>query len=133
MGYDLHIERDEPITANEWRAAVAAAPALLRLSSGNPTATNPETGQVISMARTSLDAEVWFDADQTWQPVFHVFDDPGDDEEGDEPGLRISVSGRLYKRASVLAALRHLVHALAADVVGDEGEPYDLDDVAGSP
>ncbi len=118
MAYELHIERDEPINADEWRSAVQGLPTLLRLMPSDWTSTNPATRERISMVRNPLDTEVWFEAEQRWVPIFRVSDDDGQ--------LAISFRAELLNDTSLQPALRHLAQRLAANIVGDEGELYDL-------
>jgi hypothetical protein len=126
MGYALHIGRADEgaISEQDWRAAVAAVPAL-RFCDGTPlTTTNPRTGEKIAIGRRPTDVELRFpddapDADRAgrWIPVFWysvggrvTFKPPGDMDDPSDP---------------VRAAASSLARALDAVIRGDDGEEYD--------
>src|ERR1043166_3201179 len=71
MGYSIHIERDPPLTLAEWTAAVDQTTEV-RLDTRGCSATNPKTGEVVSIAGSDGDAEVSIEG--TWYPCFHWSD-----------------------------------------------------------
>jgi len=122
MAYDLHIERSggtaqPPISLPEWSAAVAETEGVRPASGEAQTATNPKTGEVISIAARAGDAEVFFPDNGEWHSVFRwrgksaVFNGrfkPGD---ASHPVWSVAVA---------------LASRLGAVICGDEGEVYDL-------
>jgi hypothetical protein len=113
MAYEIHIERPEPLTLAEWKAAVKQQKGL-RLDSAGASATNPKTGETISIGGT--DGDVAMRIDGKWIVVFHwrkdsvAFRAPSDFASPDSEIRQI--------------ALR-LAKSLNAKLVGDEGEEYD--------
>jgi len=117
MSYAIHIERDQPISIDEWSAAVRARTDV-RLSDAAVSAVNRQTGEVISVGRGPGAADVLVDdALVAWVPCFTwhqrgsiSFRAP---EDFDEPG------------GAVRSAAQSLAKALGARLVGDEGEEYE--------
>jgi len=69
MAYDLHINRAEAIPLPDWQladwqAAVSATEGVRLIAAQAHTLTNPQTGQVISLAKRDGDAEVYFPAEK---------------------------------------------------------------------
>jgi hypothetical protein len=127
VGYDLHIERmgadtesdPVPIPLPEWQAAISTTAGVRPAVEHAATATNPQTGDVISIELGEGAAEVFFPADAKWYPVFRwrrgsvVFSarfEPGD------------LSHPAWAAAVALAS------RLGAAIRGDEGEIYFPDD-----
>ena len=112
MGYALHIERKDPIELGEWQAAIEAMSAV-RLEESSISATNPGTGETISMPAQAGSASV--NVGGKWAPVFRwrkgkvSFDAPSNTTKADP----------------VMAAALALAGTLSASVYGDEGEVYD--------
>ena len=118
MAYDLHIERagEQPLTLNEWLAAVGATEGLRLFAAAARTVTNPQTGEVISIRASEGDAEVLFpDGERRsvfrWRGQSAVFAVRFDPTETSHPVWRAAVS---------------LATHLEAVIRGDEGEVYDF-------
>ena len=114
MSYDICIERDPPFDLAEWTRAIEATDGV-RLNAADVAATNPQTGEVISVGRQRGDADICIDA--AWYPCFRwresgsvVFKAPLDWEE---------------KHSVVRKVARVLVRRLRACLIGDGGEEYD--------
>lgn len=125
MGYDLHIERKtteqasgpSPISLEEWKAALALTEGVRPLSARDVRATNPKTGQVISIGTRDGDAEVFWADENAWRPAFSW------------GRGSIKFSGHLTpgdRAHPVWAAAVLLAARLGAVIRGDEGEVYDL-------
>lgn len=67
MAYELSIERDQPLTIDEWRTVVKMHP-LLRFGPINSAASNPKTGEVIVVTGTEGDASI--ELDGRWVSLF---------------------------------------------------------------
>jgi len=114
MGYDIHIERDPPVTLTEWKSAVAATNGV-RLDSSGARTTNPHTGEVISMRGADGDAQVFLDGE--WLPWFRWQADGG---------VTFPASSGWEDSGNPIRTLaRSLACRLNATLVGDEGETYD--------
>lgn len=118
MAYDLHIEREKPISLSEWRAAVSATDGVRLLTAQAHTITNPKTGEVVSIRARDGDAEVFFPADKKWYPVFRWRDGSAGFTPRFQPG---------DKSHPVWAASVSLARHLGATIRGDGGEVYDLE------
>ena len=115
MAYELHIERDSPILPDEWIAAVESSTGVRLAGAAEVEAQNPFTGERIALARSALDAEVLLGG--AWIRLFRF-------------GRRGAVSFRPSPRFDddedeLRRLVRRLAAALAARVVGDEGELYE--------
>ena len=132
MGYDLHIqragtERDggaSAISLADWKAALSATEGVRLLVGREVRATNPKTGDVVSISIRDGDAEVLW-AEGEWRPAFSW-------SRGS-----IKFSGHLTpgdRAHPVWAAAVRLATRLDAVICGDGGEIYDLETgaVAGS-
>ena len=113
MGYNIHIERDTPITLAEWKDVVCTT-AGVRLSAAGAFATNPRTGEVIAIPGADGDAE--FNLAGSWIPCFRW-----------QSG---SISFRANRGFSdpqdvLRCTARILAEKLNARMIGDEGERYD--------
>jgi hypothetical protein len=125
MAYELHIERlplnDQgkatAIPLGDWKAAVLATEGVRLCPPGANTITNPKTGEIISIPRRDGDAEVYFPAERTWQPVFRWFIGAAHVNDRFEPG---------DSSHPVWAAAVGLASQLGAVIRGDDGERYDL-------
>ena len=81
MGYELHLRRDDgPIPESQWRHAVEAVDGVRITRTTARTATNPSTGQRISIGVNPLSAEFYFpdnyeepDLRGRWLPIFNYF------------------------------------------------------------
>src|SRR3954451_18905137 len=79
MAYYLHIERagDDPdfearaIPLQEWRAAVQATKGVRLFATQAHTATNPQTGEIISVRANADDVEVYFADDDRWHAAIY--------------------------------------------------------------
>lgn len=110
------LEAKEPITLEQWTAAVAAVDGV-RIDSEPCEATNPKTGEVISLQSCPGDAAVFFPERGTWHKVFLL----------SKSGLvRFSApSGWVDDHSSPLRAVAlALASTLQAKVVDEEGEAY---------
>jgi hypothetical protein len=120
MGYDLHIERTAPtaISLEEWKEALSATKGVRPLADRAVRATNPKTGEAISIATRDGDAEVFWADEGNWRPAFSW-------HRGS-----IKFSGHLTPgdRAHPVWATAVLLAArLGAVIRGDDGEVYDLE------
>lgn len=118
MPYEIHIERPSnedavrPISLDEWTSAVQKTDGV-RLDGNVVSATNPHTGEVITMGGFPGAAEV--NTDGTWILVFRW------------SGGRVSFNGLpSFSEATdpVRLVALQLAKELDATVVGDEGESY---------
>jgi hypothetical protein len=115
MAYDLHLEREPAITLSEWESAVSRV-GDVRLGSGGSTIVNPKSGDVIAVGGVEGDAEV--NAGGGWHSFFRW-----------QPSGSISFPYTEDLNAadsSVRRIVADLASILDAQVVGDEGESYDL-------
>ena len=102
MPYNVHIERDDPITLGEWWAVVDADPTMERVERLEQT--NPNSGEIISITASGM---------ARYKPLGAIF--------------RWSSSGRITSALRTddhLSKLRALAAVLKGRVVGDEGENY---------
>lgn len=115
MAYELHIQRrSHELTIAEWQTAVIQLDGV-RLVSNDSSATNPSTGEVISMANHAGAAEILLESGE-WV-TFFLF-------------VRGQISFRATATIGVASDPAHIVAAklaiaLRAEIVGDEGETYD--------
>lgn len=114
MAYEVHIERDPPILPDEWRAAVEAFSEIRLAPSAEVEAQNPLTGEQIVLAGSGLDAEVLLAG--TWTRIFRF---------GRRGSVSLRPSPRFDEEDELRRLVRRLAAALAARVVGDEGELYE--------
>jgi hypothetical protein len=113
VGYEIHIDRDPPISLDEWKKGVASFPNL-RLNSSPTVATNPNTGETITM--NERDGCVAILIGDEWRKVFRFFD-------GCVNFYARVVDLKNLDDPTAKAAFE-LAHILEAKVVGDEGEEY---------
>lgn len=126
MGYSLYIERsNSPIPTEEWKAAVESTEGLRLASKEAETATNPKTGETISIKMEPCDVELYLpDADQWVMAIMWAgnrgsgsFNSRGvsaatDYGDIDDPGWK---------------SISSLARTLGALIRGEEGEIYDLE------
>jgi hypothetical protein len=67
VSYSIFIEREDPISIDEWSAAVGAR-SDVRLSDAPVTGVNPQTGARIEIARRPGDADILIGG--VWEPCF---------------------------------------------------------------
>ncbi|GAA6136947.1 hypothetical protein NBRC116583_06940 [Arenicella sp. 4NH20-0111] len=122
MGYALHIERDEPISIEEWELAVLSIEGI-KLDSEPTQAINPSTGQCISISGNPGDIAVLFESggfldfgkNSSWEKCIYfsqgkgTFNATEDIENSNNPVHRAAAS---------------LAKKLSAKIVVDEGEIY---------
>jgi hypothetical protein len=111
MAYELSIERDQPLTIDEWRAAVEAHP-LLRFGSSDSAASNPKTSEVIVVRGAECDASI--ELDGRWISLFRW-------RKG-----RVTFSARAIESTGdpISKVAFELAKKLGAVVRGEEGETY---------
>jgi hypothetical protein len=111
MAYELSIERDQPLTIDEWRTAVEIHP-LLRFGPIDSVASNPRTGEVIVVRSAEGDASI--ELDGRWTSMFRW-------RKG-----RVTFTARAIESASdpVSKVAFELAKNLGAVVRGEEGETY---------
>ncbi|RED49978.1 hypothetical protein [Aestuariispira insulae] len=73
MGYSIHIELEngEPIDPNQWKQAVDRLEYVRIHAEAFVEATNPNTGEVIKMPLSGLDADVWNPGSNQWELVLY--------------------------------------------------------------
>ena len=114
VSYSIHIRRKKPIKIKEWLFAVEATRGL-RLDSKNISATNPNTGEVITIAGQHGDAHVFLEGE--WAPCF-LWRGEGDIAFKAGPGFD-------EPDAEFRRIVRELADRLGAQVVADKGEVYE--------
>jgi len=112
-GYFIHIERETPISLDEWQAVVSEEE-LVRISDKDVVGINPITKEEIKISMPEGSAEVYFLDSKEWLSVFTFgrtiyFNAPIEWEQKDT-----------YIRLLVF----RLAKKLNAKVIGDEGEEY---------
>ena len=125
MAYELHITKPElnehglsvPIPFEDWKSAVLATQGVRLCTSGTHTATNPKTGEIISILRRDGDAEVYFPGEQAWHAVFRWHAGSASFAVRFEPG---NLAHPVWATAAALAS------RLGVVIRGDGGEIYDL-------
>ena len=122
MGYNAHIEKinGQPISLDEWSRAVQSTPDV-RLNPGAVTATNPTTGERIQVTVGDGGVDVCVrktrPSECEWEHAFRYR--RGRVTFSLTESMTNDPSDPVRKAASRLSA------ALAAKVVGDEGETYE--------
>ena len=122
MAYEIHIERRDGagnrcrITLEDWQAAVTAETGV-RLVAGDTQATNPATGEVVTIKNNGGDVAILDASTGNWQRTLYwrkrgrvSFRQTDDFAEATSP---------------VRSAVLRLARRLGATVVGDEGEIYE--------
>ena len=117
MAHTFHIERrDGPlISLSEWCTAVGVTPAMRMFTRRRHEIVNPSSGKKILWAAKKGDAELFFDGE--WHSVFRWREGAGE------------FSPRFITREPshpIWMAAAELTNFLGAEIVGDEGEVYDL-------
>lgn len=111
MAYRLHIERDPPISLDDWLDAIRGQ-ASLKEDSSAATVVNPVTGERVSIPGKPGDVSVLVDGKWiktfSWKRGRASFNAPPEISSADP----------------MMAAAFHLAVALSAVVRGDEGEVY---------
>jgi hypothetical protein len=114
MSYDIHIKRDRAITLDEWKSAVDSTQDV-RLDTKGLSITNPQTGDVITVAGMEGDAHI--NVEGTWHFCFRwrprgsvAFKAPGNFDDAESPVRRVAME---------------LARKLGARLIGDGGEEYD--------
>lgn len=112
-GYFIHIERNTPISLEEWQTVVGEEE-FVRISNKDVVGVNPITKEEIKISMPEGSAEVYFPESEEWHLVFTFsrtiyFNAPNDWEQKDT-----------YIRLLVF----RLANRLNAKVIGDEGEEY---------
>ena len=111
MAYTIRIQREKPISQDDWKKAVVSTEGV-RLHASEYSAANPKTGVVVSIPGTEESAEICIDG--TWYPGFHWF----------EGSISFKAS-TIADPESVLGRIaRELASKLNARLVGDDGEEY---------
>jgi hypothetical protein len=125
MGYSLHIElpNDEELEFDDWLEAVSETDgARVAGSEGHAPPLNPLTGEVIKIAGSAGDVEIYDPDEDAWHPVLHWNDRRGRASMNSR-ALPI-VGGELV--GPVGEVVRALAMRLGAQIRGDEGEIYPL-------
>lgn len=121
VAYSIHIVRHdkaghrEPIETAEWIEAVSALKGV-RLASYEMTASNPVTGENITINSDGADVELYDEQQNAWLPVF-CWSKRGSASFKAPPDFDEATS-----RVRVVAG--ELARNLSAHLVGDEGEFY---------
>jgi hypothetical protein len=114
MSCDIHIERTPALTLAEWKAAVHGIDGV-RLDATGASATNPKTGEVISIAGVDGDAQIRLDG--RWLPCFRW-------RAGGSVVFRASADFS-NPQSQLRKIARELAGKLNAEIRGGEGERYD--------
>jgi hypothetical protein len=114
MAYTIRITRATPIAMAEWKAVVSSRDDV-RLQERPTTIRNPQTGEGIKLGRAEGDVEVR--VGDGWQACF-LWRDRGEVTFAAPPDFDDVDS-------AVRMTARELARALAAHLVGEEGEEYD--------
>jgi hypothetical protein len=113
MAYEIHIERSSgPIDLGDWSDAINSIDGA-RINSSGAMATNPVTGEVISIAGNPGDAEILFGSN--WEPCLRFY--------GGRASFRATEDMELLDNPVRMVASK-LAKKLLAEIVGDEGEVY---------
>ena len=110
LAYELSIERDPPLALEEWRAAVQAQPRL-RYEPVDSRATNPKTGEVITIS--AREGDVAMELDGRWLNVFRW-----------RNGRVVFRAPMQNPKDPVAMAAFAVAAKLGAIVRGEEGETY---------
>ncbi len=114
MAYSLYIERNSPITVDEWLSAVETIDDL-RIDESDTVGINPATGAEIRIpGRTKKEVAIWFPKSKEWIKVFFFWEGrillkPNDWDNPKSP-LRVKAF--------------ELARKLNAEIIGDNGEKY---------
>lgn len=115
MAYELHIERKpHGLTIVEWNAAVSQLDGV-RLANSNTSVANPSSGEVISIVSHPGTAEILLETGE-WVACFRFM--------RDQVSFRATANIESVSDLAHIAAAK-LAAALAAKIVGDEGETYE--------
>jgi hypothetical protein len=120
MAYALHIERpddQEPISLEEWKAAVNATKGIRLSQAKELTITNPKTQEVITIPVRDGDVETYFPKEQAWLLAIRWSEGFASMNARFEPG---DMSHPVWAAAAALAS------RLKAVIRGDGGEHYEL-------
>lgn len=111
MAYQLHIERDTPISLEDWLEAISGL-ATLKEDGGAVASVNPVTGERISIPGKSGDVSVLVGGE--WRKTFSW----------NKGRASFKVPSDTSKANPTMATALHLALRLSAVVRGDEGETY---------
>lgn len=123
MAYTLHIERDSPISLDDWRAVILSIEGI-KVDNSDFEAVNPKTGEVISIgASKGGNVAVLFESKgflgigkkQSWARSI-VF-------ENGKGSFNASADIESTKNP-VHCAAASIAAKLSAKIIGDEGEEY---------
>ena len=126
MAYSLTIERpDNPITLDEWRAAIDSTEGIRLATSDTHTTQSPATGAVIGLKAVEGDAEIFDQEDGQWHWAVTWHARRG----------TASFNARIVGRAtsfndlsdSIWTCLSTVAKKLTARIRGEEGEVFNLD------
>lgn len=112
-GYHLHIERETPISLEEWQEVVNEHE-YVRISNEDVVGVNPVTKEEIRFTMPEGSAEVYFPEHKEWHSVFTFsetinFNAPKD---------------WVQKNSYIRVLVFKIAKKLSAKVIGDEGEEY---------
>jgi hypothetical protein len=113
VAYELHIQRSQPITAEEWMKVIETTDDL-KIDGSDWVAINPATKTEIRIPRSPETVALWFPDLEEWIKIFHF-----------RRGL-VSFKATDWNnpKSPVREKAFELAQKLNAEIVGDEGEAY---------
>ncbi len=113
MVYELHIERNPQITADEWLNVVETTDDV-KIDASDDVAITPLTGKEIRIPGSPETAAVWFSDSEEWFKIFRF-------RRG-----RILFNAKAWDNPNLPVREKafELARKLNAEIIGDEGEKY---------
>ena len=124
MSYSLHIERParKPISLSEWRSAVEATRGVRLVTVTSYSVCNPLTNETIRIQAREGDAEVLLPEAAEWVPAFRWH--------GNSASFK-ALSSASGGTDAVWNAAVAIATRLGAEIHGDGGEQYELNNTTG--
>ena len=124
MGASLIIERpSNPITLPEWQQVVSEVEGI-RFSEESASATNPKTGEEITLKKLEGDAELYDDESGAWHPAIMWRERRG------TASFNSGIVGRALfgdLEDPIWQCVSSVARRLSAQISGEGGEVYNLD------
>ena len=113
FSYELHFEREKPITIEEWSSTINNFKAV-RINDSPIKNKNPNTGEIITIIVPTGSAQVFFPKKNSWHHVFNfgkeISFSPNENWDNPNNELRLLTFD--------------IANELGAKIVGQEGEVY---------